>query len=424
MLTSINVSPGHGHVRAASTRRQAYSPLYRLGLTYLGISILFEFLDQLMFLRLLGFNAITHLMLLARLAVDMIFIGFGLYYGISAWAFRGLVVNALTILTAYGLLLGLIGANDISDTLKDLVLFGSFILKFAIFKAIFLSGDDIGRFFAKLEKYCWFTLYAAVGSFAILFLLKRLGFSFYEQGISNVEWFVAYSAATNRPIGAIFGLAMAFLLAKRMVLLSSAVIFFPWIAKRLFSGNPKIFISVSALAILAMAMMQFVTIDPETLRYAVRIEFEEVFREFQNITMDEVRNILIIIDAPRYLESWSALQELEQLGFWIGGGFGFNYVDVYTTEIVGNAHFSPIGFITKIGFVGMLVFYYLVLTGAISGIRARHPMAVLCGYYVLSTIAGSLFTWKFFLSSPLLPMALAATLYCRSTQARRAEKQS
>ena len=217
MITSTSVAQGLGSTQAGSTRSHDYSPLYRLGLIYLGISILFEFLDQLLFLRLLGFNPITQVMLLVRLSVDLMFIGVALGHGIGASVFRGTVVNTLTVLTVYGFILGLVSENDILEILKDLILFGSFILKFAIFKAIFLSGNDMDRFFAKLQKYCWYTLYVAISSFAILLTLKRLDFSFYEQGISNVEWFVAYSAATNRPVGAIFGLALAFLLAKRMV---------------------------------------------------------------------------------------------------------------------------------------------------------------------------------------------------------------
>ena len=418
MLTSSDVTPGPAAPRISASGRYGYSPLYRLGLTYLGISIVFEFLDQLLFFRLLGFNAIAQVMLWARLLVDLIFIAVALHYGISTSIFRGAVINLLTLLTVYGLFMGLVSENDISEILKDLILFGSFILKFAVFKAIFLSGNDVGQFYKKLQRYCWYTLYVAVGSFAILLTLKRLGFSFYEQGISNVEWFVAYSAATNRPVGAIFGVAVAFLLAKRMVLLSCAVIFFPWFAKKLFLGSPKVFVTASVIFIFSLAALQFVAVDPETLRYAIRIDFDEVLNGLQNFSMGEVRRILIVFDNPRYLESWSALNELEQLGFWAGGGFGFDYLDVYTSEIVSNAHFSPVGFITKFGFLGMLVFYYLILTCAWAGLRARHPMAVLCGYYVLATVAGSLMTWKFFLSSPLLPMALAAALYCRSSPAR------
>lgn len=424
MITSNNMPPELGTSRAGPSRRPAYSRLYRLGLTYLGVSILFEILSQLMFFRLIGFNAITQVMLVTRLAVDLLFIGVGLNYGISVNVFRGYVINTLTILTVYGFIVGIIGANDIFEILKDLLLFSSFILKFAIFKAIFLSDNNMDRFYARLQKYCWFTLYVAIVSFVIMRALSSLGFSFYQQGISNVDWFVAYSVATNRPIGAIFGLIVAFLLAKRMVFLSCAVIFFPWIAKRLFALSPKILLSVSAFAVVVLVMVQFVTEGPETLHYAIRIDFNEFLDALQHYSMDEVRRILIILDNPRYQESWSALEALGPLGLLTGGGFGFNYVDVHTGNTVSNAHFSPVGLITKFGFVGMLLFYHLFLMGAFKVIRARHPISVLCGYYVLATVAGSLLSWKFFLSSPLLPMALAAALYCGPPPEQRGAKQS
>lgn len=407
-----------------TSQRPAYSPLYRLGLTYLGVSILFEFLSQLLFLRLFGFNVILEVMLLVRLSVDLFFIGAGLYYGISVGVFRGYAINTLSILILYGSVIGIIVGNDISEIAKDFILFGGFILKFAIFKAIFLSTNDMGRFFARLQKYCWYTFYIAICSLVILYALKGLDFSFYQQGISNVEWFVAYSAATNRPIWAVLGFAIAFLLAKRMVLFSCVVIFFPYIANRFIRANRKVLFSVSAAVIVALVMMPFVTIDPEMFNYSIRLDFDSALNTFQNFSMEEIHLFLTIVDTPRYLESWSALQELGSFGFWFGGGFGFSYFDTYRGETVSNAHFSPVGFITKFGFFGTLVFYYIFLVGAISGIRAPHQMSVLCGYYVLATVAASLMAWKFFASSPLLPMALAAALYCRNTPTQRAAKYS
>lgn len=399
-----------------------HSRLYKLGMIYLGASILFEFLDQLLFFRLLGFDEITDVMLIARLSVDLLFVMAGFYHGIGAQVFRGSAISLLAVLTVYGLAVGIIRQNLFIEMEKDFVLFALFIFKFAIFKAIFTAGDNLDDFYKKLQKYCRYTLYVGAGSLAIMLALTRLGFSFYEQGISNLDWYVSYAVATNRPMAALLGLSISFLLAKRMVLLSCAVIFFPWFFMRLLRGSPMIFMALTTTTIIVGIFLQFISFDSESLNYAVRIDLYQLGAELQNFSMDTIRQILIILDNPRYLESWSALHELQDAGFWFGGGFGFEYLDVYTYEIVSNAHFSPVGLITKVGFPGMILFYYVFFRGTVVGLRAREPMTKLCGYYVLGAIVGSLLTWKFFLSSPLLPMALAAALHCQDSRARLAPR--
>lgn len=398
--------------------RKDHSSLYKIGLTYLSVSIIFEFVDQLAFLRLLGSNEIAQILMAIRLIIDLLFILSAMYFGINARMFADGVSAAFAFLISLGFVAGAINQNEPIELIKDLTLFTFFIMKFVIFKQIFLYDLDLTNFYKKLIKYCKFTLYVGMLSLSVMFSLRQLGFIFYEQGISNLDWFVSYAVAVNRPLPALFALIIAVLLAKRMVVLSCVAVFIFWFMARLLRGNPIIFVISCLAVILAIVFLPFISLDTGALTYAIRIDLYQVLSEFSSFSTDALAQILMTIDGPRYIESLSALDELQSGGFWFGGGFGFEYLDTYTNEFVTNAHFSPVGAITKFGIFGMLLFYSLFVYAAAVGGRQHHPLAKLCGFYILATIFGSLLAWKFFLSAPLLPMAMAAAIYCRGNLVR------
>lgn len=388
--------------------------LYSIGLSYLSVSIIFEFIDQLSYFRLLGYNEVGDALLILRLFVDIFFVFSAIIVKINGATFRGGVIITCAILSIYGFVLGIIKQNEFIEIIKDLMLFLLFILKFVIFKEIFEYNNDMSIFYKKLIKYCKYTLYVGFLSLVIMLSLVRFGFAFYTQGVSSIEWYAAYAASHNRPIAIFISLIIAFFLAKRMVLLSVATILITWFGAKLFRGNLIAIAFLSAFALGSLTLMQLVTLNSDTVNYAIRLDIYSILEQIRNFSMPALQGLLMSFDMPRYLESASALGQLQVTGFWFGGGFGFEYLDVYTNEIVTNAHFSPVGLISKVGVWGMILFYAVLIYGALAGLKADNPLSKLCGYYSLATIVGSFMAWKFFLSSPLLPMALAAAIHYRT----------
>ena len=397
--------------------RQNPSRLYRLCLSYLGAAIAFEILDQILFLRLLGVPYVAQSMLTLRLLVDTIFIMACLSCGLRVTLFRGAVVLMIFLMILWGTVLGFASQNDIIEIIKDIILFSFFVLKFVIFKAIVTSQEDLHLLHEKLKKYCLLTLYVAIFSYFTLIALRRVGFVFYEQGISNLEWYVAYALSANRTLGAFFGVLIAFLLGKRMVLAACLAIFLISSVIKLLRLNTRFLITLVIMLSVVILGKQFVTINQQTFAYAIRINFESIFHTVEYFSVDTILSILQLIDPGRYSESASAIFELKSIGVIFGGGFGFNYTDSYTREVVSNAHFSPIGLITKFGVGGMIVFYLLLIWGFLSAMYSKHPMVILCGYYLISVVFASVFAWKFFLSAPLLPLAFAVCWYSKAIRA-------
>ncbi|WP_339764495.1 hypothetical protein [uncultured Sulfitobacter sp.] len=392
--------------------RSRQSPVYQLCLYYLSISIFFEVLDQLLFLRLLGVPYVAQSMLALRLFVDMLFVTYCFVYGIKTSIFRGTLINMFIVMVVWGAVLGIVYQNNIIEMFKDLLLFALFALKFAIFKSVFMSGEDLNPLLNRLRKYCIYTLYVAIFSLCVMLTLRRVGFVFYEQGISNLEWYVSYAISGNKMMAAFLGVVIAFLLGKRMVFISCVVIFVLPIIINFVRLNQRMFLTLMTGIAALTAILQVVTFNQDAFSYAIRLDFDSIFQEVRGLSLDSLTRALMILDYPRYSESLSALTELKGNGIMFGGGFGFNYLDSYTNEYVSNAHFSPVGMITKVGIVWMIPFYLVFFHGSIVALRSRHPMVRLCGYYLIATLIGSLFTWKFFLSSPLLPLAFAISLYC------------
>ena len=390
---------------------QSYSKIYQTCLLYISASIVFEFLNQLLFFRLLGVPYVAETMLSLRLLVDTLLVMACFSFGIQNKLFRGAAVNTLFVLTVWGTVLGFINQNSVPVVFKDIILIGFFLLKFVIFKAVLTSNEDLTKLFRHLVKYCLYTLYIAIFSLVTLQLMRRAGLSFYPQGISNVEWYVAYALSINRTIAATVGVLVAFLLAKRMVFVSCAVMFLNFTVLKLAKLNRKVLISLIVLTLVTIIGLQFFSFSKDMFYYATRLDFEGLLYELKDVSVQAVLKVLYLMDPGRYTESLSAIQELKFEGVLMGGGFGFNYTDMHTHKIVSNAHFSPVGLVTKFGIFGMVAFYALVSYPMFPALRADHFAVRLCGLYLLATVVGSMFAWKFFLSSPLLPLALAVCWY-------------
>lgn len=302
----------------------------------------------------------------------------------------------LLLLLIFSTMVGLIN-NDLSrrfitDFTNPLFFFG----KIFIFKSYWEKND--------FKVYCrYYTKIAFTGS---LILLPITYFYFSSEGASRLAIFppmelpFANFMTVSGPFLIISFIIILFY-GKRAQLVSAIITFFLYVV--LFKRRQ--ILKFSMLLVISMFALFFIFKNYSNNLAVIR--FSSSFELFQDKS-DRSGN-LDKISAGRLNEFETIVNVMEPRDYFFGKGLGFVYIEYFgTIEVEAtNAHFSPLGFISKYGLIFTVFIYYFFLS---IFSRTNKKMLKNSSYVVALVTSIFVFLESFFayaiFVTPILPIAL------------------
>ena len=313
--------------------------------------------------------------------------------------------NKLEILLIFlifnSLLIGVINnhLNFGRQFLTDLLFPLFFILKISLFRNIFKRKDAISFIKKNLAFACRLLLIFSFISLFVLFLFKDdinyIGNSIYTSPYLIISFLKSFN------LKVLFTILINVFSGKRAILLASIIIvlFGYLFIKRKFPFSVILTISLSIFFIFTFI---FDNADNSKI-------LGKYITTYENLMKNDLDNkFLDIATAGRYGEIIGVLEQINSINFFIGSGVGFtyNYVKISgdLIEYHNNVHFTPLGLISKYGFIFFFLIYIYMIKNLIK-IKSYNLIYVFFSLYIIGLIIELFFAYHIFID-PFLAIAI------------------
>lgn len=379
------------------SRDRVIAVLFKVYLAYLSFML---FTSVLTYTRLLGIWNHVHALFLIQRGFDLIFITFFCFYFGSQLKLPRLYY-LLFLLPVYPLILGVFQGNSLLTLVNDFVLYLFVLVKILIFKAIFTSIKDFSLFERWLGRYIKYTVVMAVLMLVCAYGLSYLGYKFYFQAPLDITYVSSYFAASGSYLGLFFLLCYAALSGKRMILIGMFVVILCALFKRFRLQLATIFRWLGGL--LCVMVLVF-TVDLSEVPGLSKVA--ELTAKSEEWDGEGFADLISRLDPSRYTEVVSLWRSLDAVDLFLGKGFGYRYqydlsilnFTLDNKESHSNSHFTPMGVISKFGFIGLLLWSVFLMALLVKSFRyARgNPFSFAAFVFLLSLIAQSMLAFTLF----------------------------
>ncbi len=311
----------------------------------------------------------------------------------------------LIVLVLCSVIIGLLNTlsltrRHISDLTNPLFL----ILKIVIFRSyIFESIPFLKKFIPLLAKQLF---YVGFGSILLFFVL-----SFYKSmyaGITpTVHPFFIDGMTKGNGLSQVASILIILLSGKRALLISSSVIFILYQILIKKKGKIILYIFVAFFSLSFLISYLGLNVEGISAFEKYKWTYELYMDNKDDLNYDS--EILNTLTAGRLAEIQGATKVMSPLDYIIGKGVGFTYtyfsqsLNEDMTEYA-NLHFSPLGIITKYGFVFYFVFMFYIFS-SLTKFSTNGYLSILFGLYIIATLIDMLFAYTIFVD-PIIPIAL------------------
>jgi hypothetical protein len=311
----------------------------------------------------------------------------------------------LIVLVLCSVIIGLLNTlsltrRHISDLTNPLFL----ILKIVIFRSyIFESIPFLKKFIPLLAKQLF---YVGFGSILLFFVL-----SFYKSmyaGITpTVHPFFIDGMTKGNGLSQVASILIILLSGKRALLISSSIIFILYQILIKKKGKIILYIFVAFFSLSFLISYLGLNVEGISAFEKYKWTYELYMDNKDDLNYDS--EILNTLTAGRLAEIQGATKVMSPLDYIIGKGVGFTYtyfsqsLNEDMTEYA-NLHFSPLGIITKYGFIFYFVFMFYIFS-SLTKFSTNGYLSILFGLYIIATLIDMLFAYTIFVD-PIIPIAL------------------
>jgi len=360
------------------------------------------------FRQLSLFNA-TKMLLSMSWGFDLLFVGLALVsiksFRLPKWVFP----PAMLLLTA-----PLLGAYNgfLNHTLvTDIVVYSTFFLKISIFFKLFKQHLYRQQFNSFLLMYCKAAVITGVLTVATLTLLKSLGYQFYFSATPDITYSYALNLTSGNVWYSYFIFGLSIMTGKKMLVIGFFVIYI--LAYKRYFNHYK-----HNLLLLLGCIIAVIYIGPSV------IDSTPGLAKFQKLTQlqgDNLYTILMKLDRHRFSEILGIIDVMEWYDYILGKGYGFRFYwfdnDILKDAGItnSNAHFSPMGIISRFGIIGFILFSILFIYVLWCAFKSRKKTHLAYANYLFlaSILVQSLFAYILF-NNTLVPLVIALVLNSRA----------
>ncbi len=318
--------------------------------------------------------------------------------------FTNKITVVVVVFLIISLIVGLLNFNDISRRyITDFTNPFFFFAKIFIFKEYWLRSD-----FNKYLSY-----YVKISFWSSLALLPVVYFIFGITGATRMAMFPPMELPFSffMQSGQIFffiSLLVILFYGKRAQLVGALLTFitFTFIYKR------KHFLKNALLIILVILSLNYILIT-----YSDNYAINRLMYTFKIAEDNAEDNIINSIAGSRAVEVELILKEMNSpLDYFFGKGLGFEYRFIFneTDKMHANAHFSPVGLMSKYGII-FTIFLYIYLLKVILKVRKNKiDKAYISAFGACFFVfIESFFSYALFVT-PILPVAFGYLLFRQS----------
>lgn len=389
----------------------------RLFKWYLAFLFILLFSNVLSYVRALGIWNHVHALIIFIRLFDFIFLLVSITVFFSVLRVK---VSCLSYICwmAYPLCLGILYFNPVVTLLNDIVLYCMLLMKVWVFRLLFSYPAVINYFHEWIKCYLKYTIFMSVVMLLIAYSLLSMGYRFYFQAPVDVTYIMAIVSSYGQVGLMIFFLLYGLLCGKRMIFIGVLVI----AMISIFQGGKRLFVLLFIASFLFFCgLFLHLYFDMDNVQGVGKFVslFEKGLGEGDLSLMERFKEI----DPARYLEVVSLWNSMSGIDFWVGKGFGYRYeydlsildYSLINYETHSNSHFTPLGIVSKFGFLGLffwIIFFSYFIYKSFSQRKISHyhfaNFLFLVSLIVQSFMAFSLFT------NILLPIVLAYILSVKS----------
>lgn len=373
------------------------------------INLVTLFSFPLTYVFLSHYEIIMHATLLVLLLNNLVFVL------ASIWIVR---IRASYILFSFLLLINLgIGIKSFGVSSKTFIDFSYCFLFFAkifVLKELLVNDELRNTIKRNLLIYALVALVSSILGTAFFYLLPQNA-SAYAGLTPSIMPFFILSVLSLNPIGIVIGALIVLLSGKRAMMLSAALVMLFGLLKG--GGRNK-----AALALLVIIAGSIAVIGPSLIGQNASIDkitrTVEVFSEGDE---DQINSST----GMRLFEIYSIVEDMSAHDYLMGKGAGYTY-DVVVGGLVldeghANAHFTPIGFVSKYGIFISLFLILLIFKAFISPSNGSLYNKFL-KLYLFSFCIESLFSYLIF-NDKILAFVIALLLSTQSNISSRKAKE-
>jgi hypothetical protein len=300
---------------------------------------------------------------------------------------------------ALGLLNNPLSHKSIFDTLF-LFLFTAKILVFINILEDQVYYDKTIQF---LKRYLVICIISAILGTGLFYLLPQNTDAY--AGLTPVAIpYLLYGLLNGKFLVVALAMLIIFLSGKRAIMLSAILV----TVASLFSSNRNDTGSLRRLTLLfSFALLSIV--------FVYYLSDSAAFQKIEatlNVVSNLDDDLLFRIVGPRFYEVTSIYNEMGPFDYILGKGSGFTYDLVVSGNVISpdhaNAHFSPIGIVSKYGAI-IFVFLTLLFLRALLSNQGDKYLLLFLKLYLISFLFESLFSYLIF-NDKILPVVLALLL--------------
>lgn len=383
--------------------------IYKLVAIYYSAQLFILVISGASVIRQLGIFDITRLLLVASWFVDLAFVVL-MTLSIRKWVFPSYLFWPV-LLFCVAPLMGVLNKQFNHTFVTDIVVYTTFFLKILIFHQLFSVSHYANQFAAFLVKFCKWAVFVGVLTVGSMYVLSFAGHEFYFSATPNITYSYALTVISGNTLYSYLVFLLGLATGKRMIIIGLFVIFV--LTFRRFSLRWKEFLFLSVVVFLGFSYISINAIEsiPGVSKVQLLLNFEFSYDKLMELDRHRMSEILGIIHV------------LEWYDYVFGKGFGFRYFWFDNPELQAagvthtNAHFTPLGIISKfgvIGFISISTMFVTVIWTAFK-IRLTRPLAYMNYVFLVSMIVQSMFAYILF-NNPLIPLVIAFVMSSKQRQ--------
>lgn len=376
-----------------------YSQLYNTIKWYYASQLLILILGIGAVIRQLGLFEVTRLLLVLSWLSDIVLVAIALL--LCRFKLPHVLVP-LALLFIGATILG-VGNGFLNHTfITDLVTYFTFILKIIIFSNLFQYQLFRNQFYTFIKRYCWLAVIVGSITIGLMFLLWFAGFRFYFSATPDITYSYALALGNGQLLYSYVIMLLGFFSGKRMIIIGLFVIFMFGFKKYL---NRPVNYLLIAFAVLILLFLSGLSDLPSVSKITSIIE---------NLNGNNLNAMLMSLDKGRMSEVLGIIHSMNWYDYVLGKGYGFRFFWFGFDELResgishSNAHFSPIGIISKFGVLGLMLFigFYIYALALSFQHRNYDKLSYPNFLFLTSMMVQSLFAYVLF-NHPLIPIVFA-----------------
>lgn len=359
--------------------------------------------------RSLGIADFTKVILATNLVLDLSIVLLGLQ-SLKKLKTPFSLILLIVYINTVSLILGIANYGLTQAILKELIIYNTFFLKIIIFYNVFQIREYRYEFLKFAVRHSIVAVAAGAIAIVALQILSYIGYKFYFASTPNITYALTMSMASGSAFYTYFVMLEALLTGKRMIFFGALVIFILGYRQFLNTKKNNLFFILVVIPLISYIFFYYSDFLSGVAKLVKTFDWEF-------ITENSVAAIAQQVDRARYGEFVGIIKAMDIQDYILGKGFGFRFFwdGFEEARFMGrdhsNAHFTPIGILSKFGVLGTLLFLSLFVGTLIRAYRQRQrdKLDYMNFLFLMGIYTQSLFAYILF-NNPLIPIIMGLIL--------------